>query len=462
MQITCYGATGEVTGSCHLLEVAGQKVLLDCGLIQGRPQDELRNRDDFPFNPTEIDAVILSHAHIDHSGRLPLLVQRGFSGPIYTHAASADLCQILLRDSAYIHEREAVWENKKRERKGLDLIEPIYTIEDAGIALDNVIGLQYDKAIEFLSGINLTLLEAGHILGSAIVQLKLTENGLTKTLIFSGDLGHRDSPILRNYVQPHFADLVLMESTYGDRNHKPWSDTFNEVNAIVKMINQSTGNVLIPAFSVGRSQTILYMFAKYFKEWRLNRWQIFLDSPMAIEATEVYAKHTNLYDENAANFWQSNSGLMSLPNLHHTKSAADSMRINQISGGAIIIAGSGMCTGGRIKHHLKHNIWQRDCHVVINGFQASGTTGRDLVNGCKHIKLWGESVRVAAQIHTIGGLSAHADQSGLCEWYAGFKNKPKLLLVHGEPDAMTELASKLNLEHQAPVEIAVQAKAYTI
>ncbi len=462
MKLTSHGATKEVTGSCHLLEVRDSRILLECGLIQGRAKDEARNRDPFPFDPKSIDAVVLSHAHIDHSGRLPLLVKSGFRGPIYTHPASIDLCKTLLMDSAYINERETVWQNRKRERKGLKPLEPLYTRQDVEETLESFRPIEYAEPTDIVPGINATLRDAGHILGSAIVELNLSENGVNKRLVFSGDLGHRGSPILRDFRLIEQADLVLMESTYGNRDHKDWEHTFEEVSDIVEIINNGHGNVLIPAFSVGRSQTILYMFAKYFKEWKLDRWRIFLDSPMAIEATRIYAHHTGLYDKDAREFLKRNKGLMSMPNLHHTQTSQESMKLNQITDGAIIIAGSGMCTGGRIKHHLKHNVWRDDCHVVITGYQARGTTGRALVDGKPRIRLWGETIRVAAQIHTIGGLSAHAGQRSLLDWYAAFKNRPKALLVHGELSAMEVFAERLRDDYQADVEIAESGKTYTI
>lgn len=460
MQITSYGAAGAVTGSCHLLEVAGKKVLLDCGMIQGGSREEAHNRDAFAFDPAALDAVVLSHAHIDHSGRLPVLTRAGFSGPIYTHEASFDLCKVLLKDSAYIHEKEAQWQNRKRERKGMALVSPLYTGDDVIRTLEQFETLGYDKPFEIADGISITLHDAGHILGSAIVELHLSENGVKRTLVFSGDLGQRNSPILRDYTRLSHADLVLMESTYGDRDHKDPEHTFAEVSDIVEAINRKPGNVLIPAFSVGRSQLILYMFAKYFDAWNLGRWQIFLDSPMAIEATRIYARHKALYDDEARAFEMENDGLMRLPNLKYTQRSDESMEINRISSGAIIIAGSGMCTGGRIRHHLKHNVWRNDCHVVITGYQAYGTVGRDLVEGKSHIRLWGEAIKVGATVHTIGGLSAHAGQSDLLHWYDGFENRPRVLLVHGEDRGMTPLLGELKNRFNAPAEVAEQGRTY--
>ncbi|MDO6459766.1 MBL fold metallo-hydrolase [Granulosicoccaceae sp. 1_MG-2023] len=460
MQITSYGAAGQVTGSCHLLEVAGKQILLDCGMIQGSSRAEAHNRDRFAFDVKKIDAVILSHAHIDHSGRLPVLHTAGYQGPIYTHEASFDLCKVLLKDSAYIHEKEAEWQNRKRERKGMEPVSPLYSQQDVENTLEQFEPLQYNTPLKLADGVTVTLHDAGHILGSAIVELTLSENGVNRTLVFSGDLGQRNSPILRDYTRLKHADLVLMESTYGDRDHRDPAHTFAEVSEIVEAINSKPGNVLIPAFSVGRSQLILYMFAKYFDEWDLGRWQIFLDSPMAIEATRIYARHKNLYDDDARAFEMENDGLMRLPNLIYSQRSEQSMQINRISSGAIIIAGSGMCTGGRIRHHLKHNVWRNDCHVVITGYQAYGTIGRDLVEGKSHIRLWGEAIKVGATIHTIGGLSAHAGQSDLLHWYDGFENRPRVLLVHGEERGMTPLLAELKSRFNAPAEVAEQGRTY--
>jgi len=281
----------------------------------------------------------------------------------------------------------------------------------------------------------------------------LTESGVKRKIVFSGDLGHREAPILRDPTFIEEADLVLMESTYGDRLHRSWDETWEEVGRIVESIGKEKGNILIPAFAVGRSQRLLYMFARHYREWGMDCWQIFLDSPMAIQATEVYVKHNELYNPEAAELWRHNRVQTLLPNLHLSRTSNQSMQLNRIRSGAVIIAGSGMCTGGRIRHHLKHNIWRKDCHVIISGFQAQGTTGRALVDGAHHIRLWGETIRVAAQIHTVGGLSAHADQSGLVAWYGHFKKRPPLFLVHGEPEAMNTLAERLQTELGAPAEM---------
>jgi metallo-beta-lactamase family protein len=443
MNLTFYGAAGEVTGSCYLLQIAGVKLLLDCGLIQGSPKDEARNAEPFPFDPARIDAVVLSHSHIDHSGRIPLLVKSGFTGPIYTQYASRDLCRIMLKDAAYLNEKNAEWENKKRQRKGLAPIEPLYTMDDAKIAQRHFKGLPYGEWKKILPGVNVRFHDAGHILGSSIVELKLTQGGEERRLVFSGDLGKWGAPILRDPALMDEADIVLMESTYGDREHRSFEETLRELSEIIAAAHENQGNILIPSFAVGRSQELLYLFAKYYRQWRLERWQIFLDSPMAIEATEVYLRHKELYDVEADKLWEKNNRKALLPNLSFTRTPNQSMKLNLFHSGAIIIAGSGMCNGGRIRHHLKHNVWRANCHVVIVGYQAQGTLGRQLVNGAHHIRLWGETIQVAAQVHTVGGLSAHGDQQDLLRWYKNFNSNPALFLIHGEPEAISELARQI-------------------
>ena len=454
IKVQILGAADEVTGSCHLVTVGNKRILLDCGLIQGRRKDEERNKDPFPFDPKSIDAVVLSHAHIDHSGRLPMLVKAGFSGPIYTHRASRDLCRIMLKDSAFLNEKDIEWENRKRLRKGLKPVEALYTVEDARAAMSRFKGLVYQKKVKILPDVTLRLNDAGHILGSSIVELWLEDEGQVRKLVFSGDLGRPGMPILQDPAFIQQSDLVIMESTYGDRLHRSWEETLTEIESIVRNTTKSRGNILIPAFAVGRTQEILYMLARYYREWNLERWQIFLDSPLAIEATRVFTRHSDLFDQDMADLWRQNKAQSFLPGLHISRTSNQSMALNRIHSGAIIIAGSGMCSGGRIKQHLKHNIWRRECHVIISGFQARGTLGRSLVDGAKYIRLWGETVRVAATVHTVGGLSAHADQLGLKNWYANFEGRPRLVLVHGETAALETLSNTLKDDLDAPVTIA--------
>jgi metallo-beta-lactamase family protein len=454
MKVKFFGACKEVTGSCHILEVNGKKVLLDCGLIQGSHRDEARNRDPFPFDPKTIDALVLSHAHIDHSGRIPLLVQQGFRGPIYCQDATVELCEVMLKDAAYLNEKDAVWENRKRERKGLRLVEPLYTMQDAQTALKQFVTAPYDQSEEILPGVRLRFLDAGHILGSTIVELVLREGDLERRLVFSGDLGHHGMPLMRDYTLLSQADLVLMESTYGDRKHRSWQATWEELGDVLASASSAQGNILIPAFAVDRSQELLFEMSRHISDWGLENWQIFLDSPMAITVTGIYLRHTNLLDPAAAKDLKKQTGQSLLPHVSFTRSPEESMAINRIRGGALIIAASGMCSGGRIMHHLKHNAWRRETHIIIIGYQAHGTIGRALVDGAEHIRLWGETIKVKAKVHTIGGLSAHADQAGLMHWYGNFRNRPPLVLVHGEPESQQALAAAIRKEYQATVTIA--------
>lgn len=455
MKLTFYGATREVTGSCYLLEVGGHRLLVDCGLIQGSPKHERHNRDPFAFDPSRIDAVVLTHAHLDHSGRLPLLIKRGFRGWIYTHRATVDLCRIMLEDAGYLNEKEALWENRKRERKGLKPVEPLYSRREAQLSERQFVALEYAETKEIVPGVRVTLHDAGHILGSAIAALDLTEGNIRRRVVFSGDLGHKGTPILRDPEIAPDTDLVVMESTYGDRSHRPWQETWKEMGQIFSEARSAGGNILIPTFAVDRTQMLLYVFKRYFDDWGLQDWEIFLDSPMAIKATRVYARYTTLYDERAAAFERSHGDLFDLPNLRLCERTEDSMAINRIRAGAIIVAGSGMCNGGRIKHHLKHNIWRRETQVLITGFQAAGTPGRALVDGARYLRLWGEAIRVQAKIHTVGGLSAHADQQGLLNWYGRFEKLPPVAVVHGEPRAQDALIEHLRSERNAVAESMV-------
>jgi metallo-beta-lactamase family protein len=450
MDIQFLGATGTVTGSCYLIRVGAHKVLLECGLFQGRKKDIGRNRDPIGIATDEIDCVVLSHAHIDHSGRLPLLLREGYTGPIYTHKATRALCDIMLRDSAYLHEKDAEWENRKRDRKGLPRIEPLYTQADAEQVMEQFSTLGYQERREILPGVTLQFTDAGHILGASIVELWLEEQGVKRKLVFSGDLGHRGAPVMPDPGKIAAADLLLMESTYGDRLHRGHAETLEELKAVFESARAGGGNIVIPAFAVGRTQDLLHLMAQHFDAWGLDRWQIFLDSPMAIQATEVYRRYQHLYD---AKLFRADKRRPTLQNLRMSRSSEESMALNKMRSGAIIIAGSGMCTGGRVMHHLKHNVWRSECHIVIVGFQAYRTVGRQLVDGADYIKLWGEKIRVNAAIHTVGGLSAHADQAGLLDWYGGFERPPPVCLIHGEPEAQAALAERLRSTYSAEVTI---------
>lgn len=454
MQLEFYGAAGEVTGSCHLLRIGRHQILLDCGMIQGSRKDEQRNREDFPFDPPSIDAVVLSHTHLDHSGRLPLLVKRGFSGPIYAQNATKDLAKILLLDAADLNERDVEQVNRRRKRKGLELVEPLYTRQDALAAWRQIRGLPYRAEQQILPGLNLQFEDAGHILGSAVVIITLAKGDVLRKLVFSGDLGQYDAPILHDPAKVCRADLVIMESTYGGRTHRDRKHTIQEIGEVISDAEHQHGNVLIPAFAIGRSQEVLYTFGKHYQEWNLSRWHVFLDSPMAIDASYIYWAYPHLYDADATKLRKKINEMPDLDNLHLTATPEESRVINRMKNGAIVIAGSGMCNGGRILHHLKHNLWREECHVMIVGYQAAGSLGRKLVDGARRVRIHGETIRVAAKVHTIGGLSAHGDENGLARWYDGFVNRPPVYLVHGEPNAAEALADKLMNDFDAAVTVA--------
>jgi metallo-beta-lactamase family protein len=446
--LTFFGATGQVTGSCYLLETGSHRILLDCGLFQGSKETEKQNAADFPFDPASIDAVVLSHAHLDHCGRLPKLVKGGFKGTVFLTEASFPLLELMLRDAVHLQLRDTEWENKRRQRAGKKLLEPLYEEEDVEALLKLRQPIAYSKEKEILAGITVSFHEAGHILGSAIVRLRMKDHDEVKTLVFSGDLGNPNSPLLRDPTVLTEADVLLLESTYGDRDHKPLENTLVELREALAEAAQSGGNVIIPAFAVGRTQDLIYWLGKIQRQGGLPQQQIYLDSPMAISASEIYASNTHLFNIDDPEFtkiaprgWQA-----WLNGLIYSQTAEESMAVNRIAGGAIIIAGSGMCNGGRIRHHLKYNLWRRNAHIIIAGFQAEGTLGRAIVDGKKqYLKILGSEINVAAKIHTLGALSAHADQSQLLKWASHFKApKPRLYLIHGEKTAALSLQTCFN------------------
>ena len=444
-QLSFYGATGQVTGSCYLLETQQHRILLDCGMFQGSKETEKQNTIDFPFNPASIDAVVLSHAHLDHCGRLPKLLKDGFKGPVFLTDASFPLLELMLKDAVHLQTRDIEWENKRRERSGKELLDPLYELNHVEDLLKLRQPIAYNKETIILAGISLSFHDAGHILGSAIVRLHITDENETKTLVFSGDLGNPNSPLLRDPTLLTAADVLLLESTYGDRNHKALEHTLDELSDTLAAADKNGGNVIIPAFSVGRTQDLIYWLGKLQRQGKLPQKQIYIDSPMAISASEIYAANTALFNVDDPEFSKTapHGWHAWLKGLIYSQSAEESMAINRIAGGAIIIAGSGMCNGGRIRHHLKYNLWRRNAHILIVGFQAEGTLGRMLVDGNKkYIKILGAEVKVEAKIHTLGALSAHADQSHLLDWASHFKApKPKLYLVHGEKTAALSLQS---------------------
>jgi metallo-beta-lactamase family protein len=433
----------------YLLKTDNAQILLDCGLFQGRREEEAKNRRKLPFKPQELDAVVLSHAHLDHSGRLPLLAMRGYGGPIYMTAPSCELIDVLLKDAASLQERDIEWENKRRKRAGKSLLEPLYTLPDVEDVLTQCEALPYHQRIPIADGIEVRFCDAGHILGSAIVEIFINEGGAEKKLVFSGDLGNSQAALLRDPDIVDAADILLLESTYGDRNHRSMEETLDEFAEVIEDASANGGNILIPSFAVGRTQEIIFRLGELYQAGKLRHQVIYLDSPMAIAVTEIYHRHQDIYNEEDRESIEDSASRKDprkqslhsfLPILRYSTTTQESMMLNKIDSGAIIIAGSGMCNGGRIRHHLKHNLWRKQSHVVFVGFQAIGTLGRTLIDGAERVKVAGESIAVRAKIHTLGGFSAHASQSQLIDWLSRFTTrKPRLYLVHGEAEAKQAL-----------------------
>lgn len=446
MKIKFCGATIGVTGSCHLLYTERHRVLLDCGQFQGNKEMDALNYEPFPFDPTAVEAVVLSHAHIDHCGRIPLLVKRGFKGDIYCTDATADLLRVMLLDSAYIHEKDAEWQSKKNARTGKPPVEPLYTVDDAERSLKLVKPILYDQLVEINDEMKIVFNDAGHILGSAITEIWVTENEQTSKIVFSGDLGVNNRPILRDPKKIKKADYLIMESTYGNRLHPENSTSIDRLIHIIKDTVKRGGSVIIPAFAVGRTQELIYelnMFYEHHPEYKelLDDLYVYIDSPMATTATEVFRKNAQVFDEETKQLILSGDNPLDFKNLIFTRSTAESQALNMNRESKIIISASGMCEAGRIRHHLKHNLWDSRNSIVFVGYQAEGTLGRALIEGAKEVKLFGETIMVAAEIHNLEGFSGHADQNGLLDWLGGFQKIPKqIFLVHGEEQSKIDFA----------------------
>ncbi len=452
MKIKFLGAANTVTGSCHLVTTKKHKFIIDCGQFQGNKTIENLNFEDFGFDPKEIEFMILSHAHIDHSGRIPLLVKKGFEGRIYTTNATADLVDIMLKDSGYIHEKEAQWANKKAKRSGNPVVEPLYTLEDAGKSLKNIEPYLYDQYIQINPEVKIRFRDAGHILGSAIVEMWIQDEGKMNKLVFSGDLGMKDKPILNDPTIIEEADYLIMETTYGNRNHETIKESLKKfIDIIIKTVKRG-GTVVIPSFAVGRTQDLIYelnMFYDHDEETKkiLENIMVYIDSPLAISATEIFRRNAQDFDEETRNYILQGDNPLDFKNLRFVRTTQESKDLNVLKGPKIIISTSGMCEAGRIKHHLKHNLWDKKASVIIVGYQADYTLGRAIVDGAKDVNIFGDKIHINAEIYSLEGFSGHADKDGLFEWFSAFKKLPKkVFLVHGEDEGKIAFAKRVKEE----------------
>lgn len=439
MKVTFLGAAQTVTGTCYLVETENTSFLIDCGLHQGQPHEERLNYQPFPFRIDKIDFLLLSHAHIDHSGRLPKLFAEGYRNPIFATKATVDLCAIMLPDSGHIQETEYNWRRRKNSRSGRPVEEPLYTMQDAIDTQQLFESIRYDQEFHPAEDVRVRFRDAGHILGSAILEIWVKEDGDETKLVFSGDLGNKNIPILRDPTVIDGADYLILESTYGDRLHdQPNQKVDRFVHAIEETL-QRGGNVIIPSFAVGRTQELIYSLNKEYEKFErqrrlLHETPVYIDSPLAISATQVFRRNTDCFDAEARAYIENGDNPLDFDNLHFTKTADESRLLNEDPQSKIIISASGMCEAGRIRHHLKHNLWRKDSTVIFVGYQARGTLGRALVDGAKTVRIFGEEIAVKARVEMIEGFSGHADRDGLLEWVAAMKQKPKrIMLVHGEP-----------------------------
>ncbi|NVK40868.1 MAG: MBL fold metallo-hydrolase [Oceanospirillaceae bacterium] len=462
MEISFHGADRGVTGSCHLIECAGQRVLIDCGLYQGGRELAEENAEPFGFDPASIDFLLLTHAHLDHCGRIPLLTRRGFRGEIVTTAASRELARLVMLDSAHLQEEEARYQTRRSARRGhAHKVSPLYTALDALNSTEHFgRTAHYEEPLTLAPGIRATFFDAGHILGSASILLELQEGGQRCTVLFSGDLGNAGRPLLRDPQTPSGAEVVVMETTYGDRTHKALTPTVDELYQVIGETFRRGGNVIIPTFALERAQEILFYLREGVAQGRLTgALQVFLDSPMAISATEIFERHRECYDDDVAELYREGRDPFHLPGLHFVRETAESMALNRISGGAVILAGSGMCTGGRVRHHLKHNLWRTESSVVFVGYSARGTLARQIIDGARTVRIFGESIPVRASVHTINGFSAHADQAELLEWHRRIGEPGRTFLVHGDEDVMRHFASQLK---HTQVEMPALGNSYAL
>ena len=473
MKITFLGATKTVTGSNFLLEAAGKKIIIDCGLYQGKALEERENYEDFAYNVHDIDFMLLTHAHIDHSGRIPKLYNNGYRNPIYATKATCDLCSIMLPDSGHIQEMENEWRNRKRIRSGKPALPPLYTAEEATKCLEVFKPVKYDEIIELDQNINVRFNDAGHMLGSSIIEVWVKEEGETKKIVFTGDLGNNDIPLLGAPTMMETTDFLVMESTYGGRLHMRNDDKAELFLNIVAETLDKGGNVVIPSFAVGRTQEILYEINKlkenrhdeeFMKKYeKLMRVPVYVDSPLAISATEIFKQNTDLFDEDVRQRIESGDNPLEFPGLQFTRTPEESRALNEMNTPSIIISASGMCEVGRIKHHLKHNLWDPKNTILFVGYQAPGTLGAKIVGGEKKVKIFGEEVAVNARIEYIEGYSGHADQEWLLNFIYSFIHKPKhIFLIHGEPEGQKILKDKILETTQIPVTIPDYGETYEL
>lgn len=449
MKIKLHGAAGgEVTGSAYMVQTRDARVLVDCGMFQGGREAAAKNRTPEAARKGTLDAIVLTHAHLDHTGRLPLLAKWGYSGPVYATKATLEMTALILRDSARLQLQDAERQNRKRERAGEPPVEPLYSPEHAEAIIPCFKAVPYQRPVTIAPGIRACWAEAGHMLGSASIQLLVEEDGRTKRVVFSGDLGPKGTPILRDFEPFQEADMVFMESTYGDHDHRPFRQTVDEYVNIVKDAVRHGGKVLVPTFAVGRAQLLTLLLSWMFRKGKVKPFPAYLDSPMAIEATRIYMRHVDLFDDEMRNYMRERLLREDLKTLKATETPEESKKINERKGPCLVMAGAGMCNAGRILHHLRQNLWKPETHVIIVGYQSRGSLGRQLVEGEKFVRIHGEKIAVRAKIHTLGGFSAHAGQTDLLNWFSVIApSRPRVVVAHGEDGPRKELAKLIYQRH---------------
>lgn len=463
IKLTFHGAAGTVTGSAYFLQTSRTRLLVDFGMFQGFSHHDELNVVPAGLDVAKLDVVLITHAHLDHTGRLPLLAKAGYSGPIFATEATIPLAGLILRDSAHLQNMDIQRVNRKRQRAGESPLEPIYTAEHVEQIMPLFKPVAYEQVVEVAPGIRARWVEAGHMLGSASLQLSIEDEGKTKTIVFSGDVGPKGAPILEDAVGFQKADVVVMESTYGDRDNKDLAGTVDEFEAVIKKAIAAKSKILVPVFAVGRTQLLLYLLAQMFREKIVPKFPIFLDSPMAIEATKIYWAHLELFDDEFKALNRARPLTEDLTTLKATPTAQDSMALNDLNGPCLIMAGSGMCNGGRILHHLKQNLWREGTCVLIVGYQGEGSLGRRLVDGDKEVSIFGEKIAVKAGVHTLNGFSAHAGQTGLMNWIGQLApRKPRVFLTHGEARGREPLARLIQERYHLKAELPMQGDAVTL